>query len=46
MYYSFLKEFPLLAFNTEEVNNIFNYYNDVSKSEVESADPDQTPQDE
>jgi hypothetical protein len=45
-YYSFLKEFPLRAFNTEEVNNIFNYYNDVSKSEVESADPDQTPQDE
>ena len=45
-YYSFLKEFPLRAFNTEEVNNIFNYYNDVSKSEVESADPDQTLQEE
>ena len=41
-YYSFLKEFPLRAFNTDEVNNIFNFYNDVSKSEVESADPDQT----
>ena len=45
-YYSFLKGFPLRAFNTEEVNNIFNFYNDVSKSEVENADPDQTPQDE
>ena len=45
-YYSFLKEFPLRAFNTDEVNNIFNFYNDVSKSEVESADPDQTQQDE
>ena len=45
-YYSFLKGFPLRAFNTDEVNNIFNFYNDVSKSEVESADPDQTPQDE
>lgn len=41
-YYSFLKGFPLRAFNTDEVNNIFNFYNDVSKSEVESADPDQT----
>ena len=45
-YYSFLKDFPLRAFSTDEVNNIFNYYNDVSKSGVESADPDQTPQDE
>lgn len=45
-YYSFLKGFPLRAFNTDEVNNIFNFYYDVSKSEVESADPDQTPQDE
>lgn len=45
-YYSFLKGFPLRAFNTDEVNNIFNFYNDVSKSEVESADPDQTPRDE
>ena len=45
-YYSFLKGFPLRAFNTDEVNNIFNFYNDVSKSEVESADPDQTQQDE
>ena len=45
-YYSFLKGFPLRAFNTDEVNNIFNFYNDVSKSEVESADPNQTQQDE
>ena len=45
-YYSFLKGFPLRAFNTDEVNNIFNFYNDVSKSEVESADPDQTPLEE
>lgn len=45
-YYSFLKELPLRAFSTTEVNNIFNYYNDVSKSEVESADPDQTQLDE
>lgn len=45
-YYSFLKGFPLRAFNTDEVNNIFNFYYDVSKSEVESADPDQTPLEE
>lgn len=45
-YYSFLRQFPLWAFNTDEVNNIFNFYNDVSKSEVEAADPDQTQQDE
>lgn len=45
-FYSFLKDFPIRAFSTDEVNNIFNYYNDISKSEVESADPDQTPLDE